>query len=387
MTRLLRHAPPAAPAVLVAESAAGRVGGLAALAAAGCALGGLLLMAGPGPEPEQAPRIVAVAASTVPGQVPDPVPPRPGQPVPALPSAAAAIGVPAPAWGLAAADAASTVPEIYPPPVDPAVEQALSRLRVAAAAGHDGRRPGADALAALDHAFDQVGDPYVWGATGPAAFDCSGLTQWAYQAAGVDLPRVSRDQFAAGGQPVEVDELLPGDLVFFATATWDPGVVHHVGMYAGSGLMVDAPRPGLAVRVEPVSAQGFVGAVRPVPAGEPAEQEPEKADGASTKGREHPDRPDPSSAAAPSGSPSSSPSGLPDPTGSPAAPAPASPSPSAPATPSAEPTPTAATEPTATPAPTGATATPVLTTAPTLAPLSPLLRLTLLQPAPTIRTR
>jgi hypothetical protein len=96
------------------------------------------------------------------------------------------------------------------------------------------------------------------------AYDCSGLTWRAYEQAGVLLPRVAADQHAHGGTPVAISDLLPGDLVFFATVAWDPGAIHHVGMYVGRGLMVDAPHPGASVRVEPVTAAGYVGAVRVV---------------------------------------------------------------------------------------------------------------------------
>ena len=132
---------------------------------------------------------------------------------------------------------------------------------------------------AVGRALDQVGDPYVWGATGPDSFDCSGLMWWSYDGVGIDLPRVSRDQSAGGGVPVAIEDLLPGDLVFFATAAWDPGVVHHVGMYVGDGLMVDAPAPGEYVRVEPVSGAGYAGAVRPVAAVKPARKHPAKGAG------------------------------------------------------------------------------------------------------------
>ena len=89
-------------------------------------------------------------------------------------------------------DAASAVPNLAPQPPDPAVLAALARLRLEASDSRSGMRPAAAALSALDHAFGQVGDPYVWGATGPDAFDCSGLTQWSYRAAGASSPRLPR---------------------------------------------------------------------------------------------------------------------------------------------------------------------------------------------------
>ncbi len=154
-------------------------------------------------------------------------------------------------------------------PVDPATAAAIAALREDAHHARAERRPADDAVRALDIALGTVGAPYVWGGSGPTTFDCSGLIWWSYRETGVSLPRVAANQYATGGHRVAIEDLRPGDLVFFATAAWDPGVVHHVGMYAGHGLMVAAPRPGLTVRVEPVPAIGYVGAVRPVPAPTP----------------------------------------------------------------------------------------------------------------------
>ncbi|MGY1637866.1 C40 family peptidase [Geodermatophilus sp. SYSU D00742] len=98
------------------------------------------------------------------------------------------------------------------------------------------------AQAAVDTALAQVGDAYRYGATGPDAFDCSGLTTFAYRAAGVELPRTSRAQ-AGAGVPVSRDALQPGDLVFF----YSP--VSHVGMYIGNGQMVHASTAGQPVKV------------------------------------------------------------------------------------------------------------------------------------------
>ena len=294
-----------------------------------------------------------------------------------------------PGWRLALDDAASAVPNLEPLPVDPAVEAAMARLRVAAAGDAGSRRPGVLALSALDHAFDQVGDPYVWGATGPDTFDCSGLMQWSYGAAGVTLPRVSRDQYAGGGEPVAVDDLLPGDLVFFATASWDPGVVHHVGMYAGSGLMVAAPRPGLNVRVEPMSAQGYVGAVRPVPARGPAKEadagpeRPGHRTKPSTEAGSGPaaTTPSPSTTSSPSSTSSSSSSAEPStaPTPTPSDPA---------ASPAPDPVPSSATpepDPTVTSPPTDVEVTPQPTVVVTLSPVP--LRNGVLPTVPTRGTR
>jgi NlpC/P60 family len=92
-------------------------------------------------------------------------------------------------------------------------------------------------------ALAQVGTPYVFGGAGPGGFDCSGLTQYAYAAAGIQLPRTAAEQFAATPE-VPLTDARPGDLLFFY-----PGITH-VGIYLGDGLMVDAPHPGAFVRVE-----------------------------------------------------------------------------------------------------------------------------------------
>ena len=123
---------------------------------------------------------------------------------------------------------------------------------------------GPVARAAVRWALAQLGDPYRWGATGPSSFDCSGLTSSAYRAAGVGIPRVSRAQWGAGPH-VEVANLLPGDLVFYADNPGDPATIHHVGMYIGNGLMVHAPHTGDVVRVASIWREGYAGAVRIVP--------------------------------------------------------------------------------------------------------------------------
>ncbi|MEU1669199.1 C40 family peptidase [Streptomyces sparsogenes] len=101
------------------------------------------------------------------------------------------------------------------------------------------------AAAALEAARGAVGRPYAWGQAGPAAFDCSGLTQWAYGRAGVAIPRTSQQQ-ASAGQQVTLGHIRPGDLVVYRS---DAG---HVGMYAGDGRVIHAPYPGARVRYDPV---------------------------------------------------------------------------------------------------------------------------------------
>jgi peptidoglycan DL-endopeptidase CwlO len=123
---------------------------------------------------------------------------------------------------------------------------------------------GPVARAAVRWALAQLGDPYRWGATGPDSFDCSGLTSSAYRAAGVSIPRVSRAQWGAGPH-VQVDRLLPGDLVFYADNPGDPASIHHVGLYIGNGLMVHAPHTGDVVRVASIWRESYAGATRIVP--------------------------------------------------------------------------------------------------------------------------
>ena len=113
-------------------------------------------------------------------------------------------------------------------------------------AASQGLPPGAPAeevaAAAVQYAYDQLGKPYRWGATGEQGFyDCSGLTQAAYKAGGLAIPRVSRDQWNFGARVWNVADLQPGDLVFYAYNTADPTTIHHVGMYIGAGNMIDAP--------------------------------------------------------------------------------------------------------------------------------------------------
>lgn len=115
---------------------------------------------------------------------------------------------------------------------------------------------------AVAAALTRVGLPYLWGATGPEAFDCSGLTGWAYEQARLRLPRTSRQQWWAG-RPVALAELAPGDLLFWATNPADPASIHHVAIYVGADSMVAAPHTGALVRVQPVYLDGYIGAVRP----------------------------------------------------------------------------------------------------------------------------
>jgi cell wall-associated NlpC family hydrolase len=110
-------------------------------------------------------------------------------------------------------------------------------------------------VAAVAWAKRQVGLPYKWGGEGPGSYDCSGLTMRAWQRSGVSMPHSSRAQYRQA-RKVPHSQLRPGDLLFFATDPSDPDTIHHVSMYAGGGLMVEAPSTGLRVRVVPVRPRG-----------------------------------------------------------------------------------------------------------------------------------
>ena len=112
------------------------------------------------------------------------------------------------------------------------------------------------AAAAIQYAMAQVGDAYSYGAAGPSAFDCSGLTMMAWAQAGVALPHSSSAQYGSGPH-VAAGDLQPGDLVFY----YSP--ISHVGMYIGNGMIVHAANPGAGVRVAGLYSMPYVGAVRP----------------------------------------------------------------------------------------------------------------------------
>lgn len=111
------------------------------------------------------------------------------------------------------------------------------------------------AAAAFAAAQTKIGSPYVYGATGPSSYDCSGLTSWAYAQAGVSIPRTSQAQ-ANAGTHLSLSQLQVGDLVIFY------GDQHHVGLYAGNGQVLHAPRTGTVVRYEAISNMPFQFGVR-----------------------------------------------------------------------------------------------------------------------------
>ncbi|GGR67638.1 hypothetical protein GCM10010252_01730 [Streptomyces aureoverticillatus] len=141
-----------------------------------------------------------------------------------------------------------------------------------------GRAPSARGERALRYAVAQIGKPYAWGAEGPSAFDCSGLTQRAWGAAGRGIPRTSQQQWARLPR-VPLRKLRPGDLVvYFPKAT-------HVAIYLGRGKVVHAPRPGSRIKVSPLASNPVLGAVRPDPRATPlSDYRPPKLPSGATKG-------------------------------------------------------------------------------------------------------
>ncbi|ORB62794.1 endopeptidase [Mycolicibacterium tusciae] len=151
----------------------------------------------------------------------------PGPPPPPLPAA------PAPAD-----------PAIVAMPGQPPVENAVPPAV-----------PGGEGAAVVQAALSRVGSPYSWGATGPNAFDCSGLIKWAFLQNGKSLPRSSQ-ALAQGGQPVAISDLQPGDIVTFYSD------VSHAGIYIGEGMMVHASTYGTPVKVSPIANAPFHNARR-----------------------------------------------------------------------------------------------------------------------------
>jgi len=171
--------------------------------------------------------------------LPAPAPAVPGIPAPFAPThpaptgavtGAALAAAPAPGAAPATADAAAAVP----------VAQAT---------------PAVSGGSAMNRALSKVGSPYRWGATGPNAFDCSGLVTWAYKSSGVSLPRTSQAMSRVGA-PVSRTELRPGDLVFF----YRP--VSHVGIYVGDGKIVHASSRKNPVKVSDMSRMRYNSARR-----------------------------------------------------------------------------------------------------------------------------
>ncbi|MBC9712285.1 C40 family peptidase [Streptomyces sp. TRM66268-LWL] len=125
------------------------------------------------------------------------------------------------------------------------------RVDLSGAAQGSGR-----AMAAFQAAQGKIGSPYVYGASGPGSFDCSGLTSWAYGQAGVQIPRTSQAQASYGTRISSQSDLKVGDLVIFYSD------LHHVGFYAGNGQVLHAPKPGASVRYESINNMPYMFGVR-----------------------------------------------------------------------------------------------------------------------------
>lgn len=130
--------------------------------------------------------------------------------------------------------------------------------------------PSRQSAGAIYYAQQKLGTKYLWGGNGTpeqgGRFDCSGLTKAAYHSVGIELPRVANDQWNAGPHPKR-DELLPGDLVFFAYDLTDPRSIHHVGIYVGGGYMINAPYTGAVIRFDKIDTPDYIGATRVTAAG------------------------------------------------------------------------------------------------------------------------
>lgn len=140
-------------------------------------------------------------------------------------------------------------PEALPPAQDPSIQaSAPDGIPPGDVAPPEAATPGGSGHSAtvIQAALSRIGSPYSWGAAGPGSFDCSGLVMWSFQQAGISLPHSSQ-ALAAGGQPVSMDQIQPGDLVtYYSDAS-------HVGIYIGDGMMVHASTYGVPVRVAPVN--------------------------------------------------------------------------------------------------------------------------------------
>jgi cell wall-associated NlpC family hydrolase len=165
-------------------------------------------------------------------------------------TALAAPGPPPPAAILAAPAPAGLPPLNDAPPPDalpPGAPPPPDAAQVTPMAAVPAPGPGSDqAAVAVQAALTRIGDPYVWGGSGPNQFDCSGLVMWAFQQAGIFLPHSSQ-ALAHGGQPVPLDQMQPGDVVnYYSDAS-------HTAIYIGDGMMVHASTFGVPVRIAPVN--------------------------------------------------------------------------------------------------------------------------------------
>lgn len=137
-----------------------------------------------------------------------------------------------------------------------AADERASRASARSALEGSGGAVTGRAGSAYAAAQSVIGSPYVYGASGPGSFDCSGLTSWAFAQAGISIPRTSQAQANAGTRIYSQSDLQVGDLVIFY------GDQHHVGFYAGNGQVLHAPRSGTVVRYESIDNMPFQFGVR-----------------------------------------------------------------------------------------------------------------------------
>lgn len=183
------------------------------------------------------------ATPTTPGSTtspaaPDPQPStttRPSQPTTPAPTTPAPT-TPAPTTPRPTTPAPTTPAPTTPPPSAPGLGSGTAK------------GTAAQGVAAVAWAKQQLGLPYGWGAAGPNAFDCSGLTMMAWSSQGVNITRTSRSQYQQV-KKIQYSEMRPGDLVFYADNTSDPSTIRHVAMYIGGGQIIEARRPGVPLSI------------------------------------------------------------------------------------------------------------------------------------------
>jgi cell wall-associated NlpC family hydrolase len=152
----------------------------------------------------------------------------------------------------------TALPDAVAPPAAaaaPPVAHQVAAAAAPAAAPPPAAPPQSPSARAVETALRELGKPYRYGALGPSTFDCSGLTKFAYRAAGIELPHSAAAQYGSGRR-VNRNQLEPGDLIFWRG-------LGHVGMYIGGGRMVHAPQTGDVVTITSIDQGRYLGAVRP----------------------------------------------------------------------------------------------------------------------------
>jgi cell wall-associated NlpC family hydrolase len=213
--------------------------------AAAAAARGVSVAPPPAPGPGRAPEQPVTPPSTTPVATPPPSPVVPPGTAPATPPAVAPAPGPAPTPVPADPPAPAPTPAPAPAPSSDTYGLGTGSQRGSAEQGRS----------AVAWAQQQVGKAYEYGADGAETFDCSGLTSQAWLAAGLSIPRTSRDQYRSV-RKITYDTMRPGDLIFYGNVASDPGSITHVAMYLGPGQMVEAPRPGVPVRVTSIRWSG-----------------------------------------------------------------------------------------------------------------------------------